>query len=157
MLSVLSFGFQDWLLLGALAMLSYPPLWIVYIRTFHRFADIPGPFWASVSRAWLVRQVQHGDLEKTTRLLHRIHGPIVRIAPDEVSIASPSAIRNIYGAGKPVYHKTDFYLPLRSSISRYPDHLTNLDPAQHAARKRIVAGLYTASTALDAEPCITHV
>jgi hypothetical protein len=94
-------------------------------------------------------------VEKTTRHLHSIYGPIVRIAPDEVSIAAPSSIKQIYGVSKATYRKTDFYLPLRSDISKYPDHLTNLDPAQHAERKRIVAGLYTASTALEAESCIT--
>jgi hypothetical protein len=88
-------------------LIIYISLWIVYTRTLHRFADIPGPFWASVSRGWLVAQVLRGDLENTTRALHKKHGPFVRIAPDEISIAAPSAIKQLYGTG---LQKNEFLL-----------------------------------------------
>jgi len=41
--------------------------------------------------------------------------------------------------------QTDFYLPFRSTWSRYPDAFTNLDERQHAERRRIVNSLYSMS------------
>jgi hypothetical protein len=155
MTSLLALTPTAWIVTGLATFTIYAFLWTLYTHTLHRFADIPGPFWASVSRGWLIVHVLRGDLEKVTRALHQAHGPIVRIAPDEVSIAAPSEIKQLYGTGRPHYPKTDFYLPLRSNISKYPDHLTNLDSTQHLERKRIVSTLYTASTAIEAEPHIT--
>ena len=39
---------------------------------------VPGPFWASVSRLWLMQQVRRGDLDKTFRKLHHKLGPSFR-------------------------------------------------------------------------------
>jgi hypothetical protein len=155
MISSSTWGLTNLVTAAFFTLIVYISSWIVYTRTLHRFADVSGPFWASVSRGWLVAQVVRGDLEKTTRELHKKHGPLVRIAPDEISIAAPSAIKQLYGTGRPVYKKTDFYLPMRSGISAFPDPLTITDPAQHAERKRIVSALYTTSAALEAEPYIT--
>jgi hypothetical protein len=50
--------------------------WIVYTRVFHPLARFPGPFWASVSRAWIVRSVIRGNPHETQRLLHAKYGAI---------------------------------------------------------------------------------
>jgi|SRR5277367_1113914 len=65
-----------------------------YLSPLRRF---PGPFWASVTRWWLVRSIFCGDHEKTMRRLHAKYGPIIRISPFEVAISEPEAIKTIYG------------------------------------------------------------
>jgi hypothetical protein len=65
-----------------------------YLSPLRRF---PGPFWASVTRWWLVRQIFRGDHEKAMLRLHAKHGPIIRISPFEVAISDPDAIKTIYG------------------------------------------------------------
>ena len=65
-----------------------------YLSPLHRF---PGPFWASVTRWWLVREVFRGDHEKNMLRYHARYGPIVRISPFEVAISDPEAIKTIYG------------------------------------------------------------
>jgi hypothetical protein len=65
-----------------------------YLSPLRRF---PGPFWASVTRWWLVHQIFRGDHEKTMLRLHAKYGPIIRISPFEVAISDPDAIKTIYG------------------------------------------------------------
>jgi hypothetical protein len=88
--------------------------WIIYTRFYHPLSKYPGPFLGSVSRSWLVAQVASGQAEVTQRALHdklgtvserlllyillNTTGPIVRIAPNEVAIADPNALKTIYAA-----------------------------------------------------------
>lgn len=55
--------------------------WIVYARTLHPLAKIPGPFWPSVSRTWVMYRAYIGDLEIEQRRLHEEYGPLLRVAP----------------------------------------------------------------------------
>lgn len=48
--------------------------WIIYCRYFHPLHSIPGPFLASISRAWIVFKTMMGDMEHTQRTLHKKHG-----------------------------------------------------------------------------------
>jgi hypothetical protein len=65
-----------------------------YLSPLRRF---PGPFWASVTRWWLVREIFIGNHEKNMIRLHAKYGPIVRISPFEVAISDPEAVKVIYG------------------------------------------------------------
>lgn len=86
--------------------------WIVYCHFFHPLRSIPGPFLASISRAWVVFKTMRGDMEHTQRALHKKHGNdyqranagpqqanetgyLVRIAPNEVACSDPEAIKVI--------------------------------------------------------------
>ena len=84
--------------------------WIIHCRYFHPLRSIPGPFLASISRAWISYRTMTGDMEHTQRALHKKHGNhyqstnafspyaeesgyLVRIAPNEVSCSDPEAIK----------------------------------------------------------------
>lgn len=127
--------------------------WIVYARFFHPLAGIPGPFWASISRMWLGAQVSSGKSEYVQRELHRKHGPLARIAQDEVSVSDPDAIKIIYNI-KSGFKKTDFYPPFAPNISPHGDPFTQLDEQKHADRRRYVQGVYSMSTILESEDYI---
>jgi hypothetical protein len=49
-----------------------------------------------------------GDMHEVKRRLHEQYGPIIRIAPNEISTAEPLAISKIYRNQAPLT-KTDFY------------------------------------------------
>ncbi|GMF77394.1 unnamed protein product [Aspergillus oryzae] len=100
---------------GALvAFVTYWAVWIIYTRWFHPLAKFPGPFWASVTRAWTLLHVLHGDAEKRQMKLHAKYGlvppgdilepylssigSVVRIAPNELVTSEPEAIQTLYGA-----------------------------------------------------------
>lgn len=58
--------------------------YVVYQRCFAPLAGIPGPFWASLGKGWLIVRAKKGDLHRELIRLHEIHGPLVRVAPKEV-------------------------------------------------------------------------
>ncbi|KAF2709865.1 cytochrome P450 [Pleomassaria siparia CBS 279.74] len=98
-----------------------------------------------------------GDMDVVQRRLHTKYGPIVRIAPDEVSTAEPSAIPKIYRNQRPLT-KTDFY-PLWSGtdISKQPDTFTCIDERVHSNYRRTVNPVYTLSNILKSEDYISNV
>jgi hypothetical protein len=79
---LLGFAGRTWLtaILPAF-FVTYWVVWIIYARTLHPLAKVPGPFWPSVSRTWLMYRAYAGDLEIVQRKLHEEYGPLLRVAP----------------------------------------------------------------------------
>lgn len=48
--------------------------WIVYQRFLSPLAQIPGPFWASISRLWYLRKINAEDMHRYTKRLHDRYG-----------------------------------------------------------------------------------
>lgn len=46
-------------------------LWIVYCRTLHPLAKVPGPVWPSLSRTWLMYRMFLGDYHLVQEALHK--------------------------------------------------------------------------------------
>ncbi|KNG50002.1 meiotically up-regulated gene 56 protein [Stemphylium lycopersici] len=135
-----------------LGLVIYYLLWILYTLTLHPLSKIPGPFWPSISRTWLMYHHHAGDVEIATRILHKKYGPIVRIAPEEVTVADPNALPLIYPFQKPL-QKTDWYGPWRpKGLDSQPDLFTQTDEKAHTAYRRIVGGVYSLSSILKSEP-----
>ena len=66
-----------------------------YLRN-HSIRDIPGPLLAAFSNLWLLYQCRRGRRYLAVDEAHKKYGPLVRIQPDHVSIADPSAIPVVY-------------------------------------------------------------
>jgi hypothetical protein len=70
---------------------------------------LPGPYlsqFTSIVLKW------HELRAGRTKYIHRLHlafGPVVRIAPNELSFTSPTAVKEIYCSGGSGYDKTEFY------------------------------------------------
>jgi hypothetical protein len=93
-------------------------------------------------------------MEHTQRDAHAMYGPLVRIAPNELSCSDPKAIKTIYGINNG-YIKTDFYSIFRNkTLSKYPDHFSKVDEKLHAERRRIVSDVYSLSNILRSEAYI---
>jgi hypothetical protein len=82
-----------------LVILSGILLRLVYLRYLTPYRDIPGPFLATISPLWKLRAALNGTLHTDLTAMHKKYGPIFRIAPDEVSISDPEAIKVIYSHG----------------------------------------------------------
>lgn len=78
-------------LLG-LIVLSY-----AYDRYRPGLQSIPGPPLAKWSKLWRLYDVYKGQSHQTAIRLHQKHGPLVRMAPNVVSVGDPQAIKIIYG------------------------------------------------------------
>jgi len=103
----------------------------------------PGPFLASGSRAWKVWSTYSGHTEIDHINIHERYGPIVRIAPNELSFSSPAAAKEILAAGKG-FHKTDFYGVFPPPEN--PDIFTETREAVHAVKKRYASNPYSMAT-----------
>ncbi|KAH0162625.1 cytochrome P450, partial [Aureobasidium melanogenum] len=134
--------------------LGYALSWIVYTRFFHPLKHIPGPFWASISRLWMVYRIRQGDMEVVQRRLHAQYGPLVRIAPDEVACADPDAIRQIYRTQAPLKRSHFYHCWGTNNFSKYPDLFVDTNEKSHSNRRRIVNNVYNMSTILTLEPYI---
>jgi len=143
------------LVYSSLALAGYALAWVAYARLLHPLKHIPGPYWASISRLWMVHHVRRGDMDIVQRGLHEKYGPLVRIGPDEIACAAPEAISKIYPASKPLAKQHGFYTVWQNkSFSKYPDNFSNTDERLHSERRRIVNNVYSMSTILSLEPYI---
>lgn len=71
----------------------------VYCKLLHPLARYPGPFWAGFGPLWATYVTFKGDWLNIMTELHRIHGPVVRIARNEVDIDDPAAVEAICKSG----------------------------------------------------------
>lgn len=134
-----------------ISLAVYSLVWTIYTLNWHPLSSIPGPLWACISRTWLMYHHGVGDVDIATRQLHARYGPIVRIAPDEVTVADPSALPLIFPAQKPL-QKTDWYIPWRpKGLGSQPDLFTQTDEKAHTAYRKIVGGVYSMSSTLRSE------
>ncbi|OAG25518.1 cytochrome P450 [Alternaria alternata] len=142
-------------------IVGYYVSWVIYSRTLHPLAKVPGPVWPAVSRTWLMYRMYQGDLETHMRAIHNRfvlcccehwkYGSIVRTTPDEVHVSDPKAIPIIYPTQQPL-KKTDWYLIYRPvTLGPGPDLFTDDDAKHHAAHRRIVGSVYTLSSMLKNE------
>ncbi|KAL4884953.1 cytochrome P450 [Aspergillus karnatakaensis] len=115
--------------------------------------DIPGPFLARFTRLWLAREYSSGGYQRTNIALHKQYGPIVRIAPNQYSIDSPTAIKTLYGHGSSL-HKGDWYIPW--GHPEWPNLFNILDPHTHGAARRKVAKPYSMTSLLGYEPSVNE-
>ncbi|KAI1760199.1 cytochrome P450 [Hypoxylon sp. FL1150] len=148
------------LLLAAWAI--FREYWILLIPLFISFRflckryisplrDYPGPFLASCSRIWKLRSTASERTHLDHIALHRKYGPIVRIAPNELSFASPMVARNVLSAGKRFY-KTDFYSVFPPPEN--PDIFTEVREDVHAMKKKVANVPYSMAAMRQLSPFI---
>ncbi|KAK4893334.1 hypothetical protein LTR27_008228 [Elasticomyces elasticus] len=70
---------------------------IVRRRFITPLRQLPGPFLASITDKWLLYYDLAGLRTLTIHELHRRYGPVVRIAPNELSFSEVSVVNQIYG------------------------------------------------------------
>lgn len=134
----------------------YIILFAIVIRAaYKRYASplrkYPGPFLASCSRLWKVLSTASGRTHLDHIELHRKYGPVVRIAPNEVSVASPEAARTLLSAGKRFF-KTPFYSVFPPAEN--PDIFTEIREDAHAQKKRVANVPYSMAAMQQLSPFI---
>lgn len=87
-------------LVAFLAVLGLSVLYYRILSPSHPLHHIPGPLAARASQIWLFSRLYNGHPREDQRRLHEKYGPVVRIGPNEVSIADAASLNAIYG-GKP--------------------------------------------------------
>jgi Cytochrome P450 len=137
--------------------IGYLFLGAVYRRYFHPLCKYPGPFFASITRWWMVKEIFSRKHEQHMRQLHKKYGSIVRISPNEVAISDPQAIKTIYSTGGGFTKGTSRFEGLIEGdwytvwAMVEPDLFSLQDEKKHSARRRNVANAYALSTLLGME------
>lgn len=72
-------------------------VWSLYCVFINPLRRLPGPLLAKVTPLWLVFQCRKARRSEAVFAQHKKYGDFVRIAPNHVSIANPSALGEIYG------------------------------------------------------------
>ncbi|EXJ78777.1 hypothetical protein A1O1_09179 [Capronia coronata CBS 617.96] len=129
-------------------LLSVRPLYNCYSSPLRQF---PGPFIASCTRFWKVWSVWTGKNEQHHIALHQKYGPVVRVAPNEVSFSSPDAAIELFKTGKG-FHKTDFYGVFPPPEN--PDIFTETRESVHGIKKRYAATPYSMASMMQSTPRI---
>ena len=117
-----------------LQLFVYRLLRAVYNLTLHPLAKFPGPIYTAISRYPLVFVHFRGKQYQFVEHLHNYHGPIVRIAPDELTITDARAWNEIY-ARRPGLHKDPLSLqpPLNNAHT-----LFTAEDATHTRLRRLI-------------------
>ncbi|KAK5682775.1 hypothetical protein LTS10_005905 [Elasticomyces elasticus] len=136
--------------LATLALYRY----IVYPAFFSPLAKIPSAHWSvPFSRLWIL---YYRSREEETPAVHTAHqrlGPIVRIAPNDISVNSvEGGIRTVYAGGyeKGTWYKNIFQNYGVMPMFAMPDH------GPHSKRKRMLSNIY-AKTTLQTSPSLSAV
>ncbi|KAB5566561.1 benzoate 4-monooxygenase cytochrome P450 [Coniochaeta sp. 2T2.1] len=126
----------------------------IYRRYFSPISDIPGPFVASLTRLWHVRHILKGDQNLELIRLHDKHGHFVRIAPNEVSVSHPDAVKKILAAP---LRKGGWYKVIAFPDGRFENPMSATDPAVKNELSRHLAPAYTLPNLLRSEDKINNV
>ncbi|GJJ16217.1 hypothetical protein Clacol_010513 [Clathrus columnatus] len=122
--------------------------WLVFgtiltLLVVHRFtcpdplADVPGPWLAKYSSLLLAYYTRTGKRYLHVDRLHKKYGPLVRIAPNQVSCAEPSAPSIIYAQGSLSLPKSPFYRSFY--VDGTPSLFSTQDRFGHAQKRRVLA------------------
>ncbi|KAI0102624.1 cytochrome P450 monooxygenase-like protein [Nemania sp. FL0031] len=121
----------------------------IYRLYFHPLARFPGPRLAAVSDLWYAKMYTGGRPPFQLLEAHRKYGDIVRIAPNELSFATPQSYHDIYGhtsKGKKRFLKTEFY-----DLGEIPRVTTARDPEVHARQRKAMAHAFSGKALRDQE------
>nr|BAK09428.1 cytochrome P450 [Postia placenta] len=114
---------------------------IPYFNDPYKLRAYPGPFLAKFTSAWISWTISHNPISEIVDHLHRQYGPIVRLGPNNVSIADPSgsAFSVIYshssGVTKSAFYDTFANFRIRNIFN-------TRDRAEHSRKRRVEAHMF---------------
>ena len=85
--------------------------------------------------------------------VHNKYGPLVRTAPNEVSVSDLTAIKSIYSAGTK-FRKSDWYSVFQGH--RKFDLFAERNERIHGEQRRLVSRAYSMDALKDLEPYVDH-
>jgi cytochrome P450 len=99
----------------------------------------------SILPIWLWWKERKGCQARSIFEAHQRHGPVVRVGPNEVHLASLDGLRVAFNSG---FDRSDWVLTFRNYNGTH-NLFTMLDSKSHATRRRMVTRIYTKSYILD--------
>jgi hypothetical protein len=73
---------------------------IIYPLLRSPLSKIPAAHWsAPISPLWILLAKKHGYENEALLKAHQAYGPVIRVAPEALSVSGPDAIRTVYAGG----------------------------------------------------------
>lgn len=126
-------------------------LTVCHRRFFSPISSIPGPFLASITRLWHLRQVSSGKQNLKLIEQHDKHGNFVRMAPNEVSVNHPDAVKALLLTTLP---KGDWYKIVCFPDYRFSTPFSMLDPKDKNECSKYLSTGYLQHNVSKSEPAI---
>ncbi|KAH8885916.1 cytochrome P450 [Thozetella sp. PMI_491] len=122
-----------------------------YNAFFHPLRGFPGPKLWAVTRLPYTHMYLSGDAPRRVLELHKMYGPIVRLAPEILSINHPEAMQQLRGHRKQGMkdHEKD---PVQFAASRH--NIIGANREDHARYRRTMAHAFSAQAMHDQQPVI---
>lgn len=139
-----------------------PSAWFIYNIYLHPLAAFPGPLFYRGTGLGKISQQMRGNITNKLYELHQIYGPVVRIAPWELSYTSAQAWKDIYTSS--ANEKGVTKEPLPSMIVYGADELEYFGAhsimfqstaADHSRHRRVLSPAFSDKALRDQEPTIT--
>ena len=109
---------------------------------FSPLSKIPNAhFSAPILPLWIWSKRRKSTAVRTLFALHQRYGPVVRLAPNEISVNSVDALRTVYVGG---FEKHRWYLDVFANYGS-PNIFTLLGHKPHSVQKRMVSNVYSKS------------
>lgn len=116
-------------------VLSATILFLVFRSVLNPLSRLPGPLLSRWTNIRLKINILLGNRMNYVHKLHAQYGPVVRISPGEVSIADLPTVKRIHKVSSH-FHKSPWYFTFTNGKV---NTFTMADPAQHAARRKLLA------------------
>ncbi|KAJ5094795.1 hypothetical protein N7456_010656 [Penicillium angulare] len=127
-------------------------VYILYQRFWHPFARYPGPFLASLTDVWQVKEWLTGKQPYHLTELHAKYGPIVRYGPDKLSVTCKDAVQTVYVRGHKIMPKTEYYEAFGQPND--PNLFNQRNQESHAIRRRIMLKAFAPQIVETYEPIL---
>ncbi|MCJ1435286.1 hypothetical protein MMC27_004658 [Xylographa pallens] len=111
---------------------------IIHYRFFHPLAAFNGPFWGSVTRAWIAYHGLIEDEHTVCAELHKKYGPVIRISPTLLLVDDALRLPDVYHR---YADKSEHYIA--GSFGKSESILNMRDSRQHAYHRKMIAGPYS--------------
>jgi cytochrome P450 len=128
---------------------------IIHRIWFHPLSKFPGPaFLAASSLPYNYYNLIQGTWYRRALTYHEKYGPIVRVAPDRISVDSSVAWQFVYGhkaSNEPTFFRHPEY---NETLIQHESIFTG-DPESHRRQRRVLAPAFADSALYEQEPLIT--
>ncbi|KAL3466018.1 cytochrome P450 [Aspergillus heterothallicus] len=126
----------------------------LYRLYIHPLSKVPGPKLAACTSLWLAYHTYIGDECTVIFELHKKYGPVLRVAPNDVDIASGDAIEPIY-LTRGGFPKTQVYS--KFDIEGHTTIFSTLTLPERANRAKAVAPLFSTASIRDSQDVLNGV
>ncbi|KAI0918273.1 hypothetical protein AcV5_002299 [Taiwanofungus camphoratus] len=121
---------------------------VPYLANSDGLRAYPGPLLAKLTHGWKAWAINRGHWTESVDVLHRKYGTFVQIAPNHVSIASPTALSQIYGHSSNA-PKAPFYDAFATVKQRSVFNARSRP--EHARKRRIMSHMFAPQSVRELE------